>query len=123
MRRIQCLYAIEREAQRQNLSTVQRQALRVEKSVPILLAFGVWLKQTHCVAPSSGLAQALAHALKRWPSLVVYAQTGDVPIDNNPVENSIRPIAVGKKNWLFTGSERAGQRAAAIRGLLASARS
>ncbi|MBK6759060.1 MAG: transposase [Moraxellaceae bacterium] len=48
--------------------------------------------------------------LKRWPSLVVYAQTGDVPIDNNPVENSIRPIAVGKKNWLFAGSERAGQR-------------
>ena len=123
LRRIQCLYAIEREAQEQNLSTVQRQALRVEKSVPILLAFEVWLKeQTHCVAPSSGLAQALAHALKRWPSLVVYAQTGDVPIDNNPVENSIRPIAVGKKNWLFAGSERAGQRAAAIQGLLATAK-
>jgi hypothetical protein len=68
------------------------------------------------------LAQALAHALKRWPSLVVYAQTGDVPIDNNPVENSIRPIAVGKKNWLFAGSERAGQRAAAIQGLLATAK-
>ncbi|MBK7301035.1 MAG: IS66 family transposase [Moraxellaceae bacterium] len=123
LRRIQCLYAIEREAQEQNLSTVQRQALRVEKSVPILLAFEVWLKeQTHCVAPSSGLAQALAHALKRWPSLVVYAQTGDVPIDNNPVENSIRPIAVGKKNWLFAGSERAGQRAAAIQSLLATAK-
>ncbi|MBK6756731.1 MAG: transposase [Moraxellaceae bacterium] len=51
---------------------------------------------------------------------MVYAQTGDVPIDNNPVENSIRPIAVGKKNWLFAGSERAGQRAAAIQSLLAT---
>ncbi|MBK6757830.1 MAG: transposase [Moraxellaceae bacterium] len=91
--------------------------------MPILLAFEVWLKeQTHCVAPSSGFGTGLAHALKRWPSLVVYAQTGDVPIDNNPVENSIRPIAVGKKNWLFAGSERAGQRAAAIQSLLATAK-
>ena len=47
---------------------------------------------------------------------------GDLPIDNNPVENAIRPIALGKKNWLFVGSERAGERAAAIQGLLATAK-
>jgi hypothetical protein len=47
--------------------------------------------------------------------------SGDLPIDNNPVENAIRPICLGKKNWLFTGSERAGQRAAAIQSLLATA--
>ncbi|MBK8326956.1 MAG: transposase, partial [Moraxellaceae bacterium] len=99
LRRIQCLYAIEREAQEQNLSTVQRQALRVEKACLSSSGLSVWLKeQTHCVAPSSGLAQALAHALKRWPELVVYAQTGDVPIDNNPSrKSSIRPIAVGER--------------------------
>jgi len=51
-----------------------------------------------------------------------YAETGHLPIDNNPVENTIRPIALGKKNWLFTGSERAGQRAAAIQTLLGTAK-
>ena len=62
------------------------------------------------------------YALKRWPSLIRYAQTGHLPIDNNPVENTIRPIALGKKNWLFAGSERAGCRAAAIQSLLGTAK-
>jgi hypothetical protein len=47
---------------------------------------------------------AMDYSLKRWPALSRYAPSGDLPIDNNPVENVIRPIAVGKKNWLFTGS-------------------
>lgn len=51
-----------------------------------------------------------------------YAQSGDSPIDNNPIENAIRPIAIGKKNWLFAGSERAGKRAAAIQSLLCPAK-
>jgi len=51
-----------------------------------------------------------------------YAETGDLPIDNNPIENSIRPIALGKKNWLFARSERAGQQAAVIQTLLGTAR-
>jgi len=64
----------------------------------------------------------LDYTLKRWPALIRYAETGHLPIDNNPVENCIRPIALGKKNWLFTGSERAGQRAAAIQTLLGTAK-
>jgi hypothetical protein len=60
--------------------------------------------------------------LRRWSAFTRYAYTGHLPIDNNPVENAIRPIALGKKNWLFTGSERAGQRAAAIQSLLATAK-
>ena len=52
----------------------------------------------------------------------MYAETGHLPIDNNPVENVIRPIAIGKKNWLFAGSERAGKRAAAIQSLIGTAR-
>jgi hypothetical protein len=96
---------------------------KLERKVPVLLSLHEWLsKQVRTIAPNSGMAKALAHALKRWPSLVVYAQSGDIPIDNNPVENCIRPIALGKKNWLFAGSERAGCRAAAIQSLLATAK-
>jgi len=72
-------------------------------------------------ANGGGSAKALDYTLKRWPSLIRYAQTGHLPIDNNPVENVIRPNAIGKKNWLFTGSERAGQRAAAIQTLFGTA--
>lgn len=72
-------------------------------------------------ANGSASAKALDYTLKRWPSLVRYAHTGNLPIDNNPVGNVICPIAVGKKNWLFIGSERAGQRAAAIQTLLSTA--
>ncbi len=57
-------------------------------------------------------------SLKRWPALSRYALSGNLPIDNNPVETVIRPIVVGMKNWLFTGSERASRRAAAIQSLL-----
>ena len=60
--------------------------------------------------------------LKRWPALIRYAETGYPPIDNNPVENCIRPIAIGKKNWMLVGSERAGKRAAAIQTLLGTAK-
>jgi transposase len=70
----------------------------------------------------SGTAKAIDYALKRWPALLCYADSGTLPIDNNPVENTIRSIAVGKKNWLFAGSERAGRRAAAIQSLLATAK-
>ena len=123
LRRIGLLYEIEREAQEKGLLVPQRQALRLEKSMPVLLSLHGWLKeQVPRIAPNSGMAKALSHTLKRWPSLVVYAQSGDIPMDNNPVENCIRPIALGKKNWLFAGSERAGQRAAAIQSLLATAK-
>lgn len=73
-------------------------------------------------AVGSATAKAIAHALKRWPALVRYVDSGTLPIDNNPIENAIRPIAIGKKNWLFTGSERAGKRAAAIQSLFATAK-
>ena len=81
-----------------------------------LCRLGYWIQAKTVNGGAS--AKALDYALKRWPSLIRYAQTGHLPIDNNPVENAIRLIALGKKNWLFTGSERAGQRAAAIQSLL-----
>ena len=82
-----------------------------------------WLLRTRvAVANGGGTAKAIDYSLKRWVALSRYVDDGSLPIDNNPVENTIRPIAVGKKNWLFTGSERAGKRAAAIQSLLATAK-
>lgn len=73
-------------------------------------------------ANGSGLARAIDYSLKRWSALIRYADSGRLPIDNNLVENAIRPITLGRRNWLFTGSERAGRRAAAIQSLLATAK-
>lgn len=64
----------------------------------------------------------LNYIIRRWPALIRYADSGNLPCDNNPVENTIRPIALGKKNWLYAGSERAGKRAAAIQSLLGTAK-
>jgi transposase len=121
LQRIAVLYAVETEGQ--GLSPVERQRLRAEKSVPLLSALHDWLQQTRLrAAPNTATAKAIDYSLKRWAALTYYAQTGDLPIDNNPVENCIRPIALGKKNWLFAGSERAGRRAAVIQTLLGTAK-
>ena len=121
LQRIGALYAIEAEGKA--LSIEARQQLRREKSLPQLQAFHDWLIQIRVgTAHGGALAKAMDYTLKRWPALIRYAETGHLPIDNNPVENCIRPIALGKKNWLFTGSERAGQRAAAIQSLLGTAK-
>lgn len=67
-------------------------------------------------------AKAIDYSLKRWVALTYYLSDGQVPIDNNWIENQIRPIALGRKNWLFAGSLRAGKRAAAIMSLIQSAK-
>lgn len=120
LQRIGELYAIEAESKQ--LDCVARQHLRKQKSLPVLDALHDWLMQTRIQTANGGAsAKALDYSLKRWPALKRYALTGHLPIDNNPAENVIRPIAVGKKNWLFVGSERAGQRAAAIQTLFGTA--
>lgn len=121
LQRIAVLYAIEAEGKPMGID--ERLQLRTEKGLPHLQVFHDWLVQTRLkIADGSAVAKALDYSLKRWPALVRYASTGHRPIDNNPVENCIRPIALGKKNWLFAGSERAGQRAAAIQTLLGTAK-
>ncbi|MDO8939117.1 MAG: IS66 family transposase [Methylicorpusculum sp.] len=121
LNRIAVIYAVEADAR--ELTAPERQALRAETSVPALTALHAWLNQTRLrTAPNTATAKAIDYTLKRWPALSRYAETGDLPIDNNPVENAIRPIALGKKNWLFAGSERAGQRAAVIQTLLGTAK-
>jgi transposase len=121
LQRIGRLYEIERQAR--DLSIEARQQLRQERAVPELDALHRWLIQARAqTANGGGSAKALDYTLKRWPALIRYAKTGHLPIDNNPIENTLRPIAVGKKNWLFAGSERAGKRAAAIQTLLGTAK-
>ena len=119
--RIGKLYAIEQAGR--DLDTGARQTLRRNEAKPLLNECFEWLIATRRkTADGSALAKAIDYSLKRWPALIRYADSGDLPIDNNPVENAIRPIAIGKKNWLFAGSERAGKRAAAIQSLLGTAR-
>ena len=74
------------------------------------------------VPNGSATAKAIDYSLKRWEALTRYIGDGDLPISNNWVENQIRPIALGRANWLFAGSLRAGKRAAAVMSLVHSAR-
>ena len=121
LRRIAALYAI--EAQGRDMTAEARTALRQEHAQPQLQSMHEWLLKTRVtVANGGGTAKAIDYSLKRWAALSRYATDGRLPIDNNPVENTIRPIALGKKNWLFAGSERAGKRAAAIQTLLGTAK-
>jgi transposase len=82
-----------------------------------------WLTQQRQKVPDgSATAKAIDYSSKRWPALVRFIDDGQLPIDNNWVENQIRPIAIGRNNWLFAGSLRAGKRAAAVMSLVHSAR-
>ncbi len=121
LRHIARLYRIEDKAK--GKTAEERQRLRTRHSVPRLKLYRAWLLKTRAKVPDgSGTAKAMDYTLKRWDALARYAGTGHLPIDNNAVENDIRPIAVGRKGWLFTGSERAGKRAASIQTLLGTAK-
>ena len=118
---IATLYGIEKAGK--DLDVAARLQLRQRETTPVLKAFEEWLSKVRVtVAPGSGTAKALDYTIRRWPALTCYAASGNLPIDNNPVENTIRPIAIGKKNWLYAGSERAGKRADAIQSLLGTAK-
>ena len=105
MEEIQKLYAIERDVKEQSLSFDQIKEVRQEKSLPILASLGTWMKQQYMeVTPKSTIGKALGYSIERWNRLCLYTKNGMLNIDNNPVENSIRPVAVGRKNYLFCGS-------------------
>jgi transposase len=115
------LYDIERETQ--DLSAQDRQAIRQDKSRRIADALHAWmLAQRSQVANGGATAKALDYSLKRWQALTRFIDDGRLPIDNNWIENQMRPIAIGRKNWLFAGSLLAGQRAAAVMSLIQSAK-
>lgn len=115
------LYEI--EAQVKDLSAAERALLRGQRAEPILDRFKIWLEETLAKSPPrSALAKAIAYTLNRWRALVRYLDDGMLNIDNNPVERTIRGIAIGRRNWLFAGSENGGRRAALIYSLVETAK-
>src|SRR5262249_21477612 len=107
------LYEIEKRAK--ELSVTARQALRQMESVPILTALCQWLReQGTAVLPKSPFGQAVTYALNNWKALVRYTEAGILAIDNNAAEREMKRIAIGRKNWLFTGSDRGGAKGAVL---------
>jgi transposase len=115
------LYDVEREVQA--LDVDERKRIRQLKAKPVADALLAWLiAQRQKVPDGSATAKAIDYSLNRWTALTRYLGDGALPADNNWIENRIRPIALGRANWLFAGSLRAGQRAAAIMSLIGSAK-
>lgn len=118
---IQALYAI--EAQAKTLTSEERLRLRQDQARPLADTLHAWLLAHREKVPgNSGISRALDYSLKRWVALTRYLEDGRLPIDNNWIENQIRPVALGRKNWLFAGSLRAGRRSAAVMSLIQSAK-
>jgi transposase len=118
---IQKLYLLERQLQEAGLQGTQVIAYRQERAVPILEAIKSWLMENYAaVLPKSSIGKAIHYTLERWDKLCLYTTHQDLRIDNNLVENAIRPVALGRKNYLFAGSHKAAQRAALVYSLMAS---
>ena len=121
IQRMAWLYRIEADAKA--LTPHQRLQMRQERSQPLWDEMHVWLRLERTRVPDgSAIAKAIDYSLKHWVGLGRFLLDGDVPIDNNHVENRIRPWALGRRNWLFIGSQLAGERAAVVMSLLQSAK-
>lgn len=115
MKQLQELYAIERKAKEGDYTHEQRHKIRQEESIATLQHLHVWFKENIVqVLPKSLIGQAIAYSLSRWEKLSLYTTDGSLEIDNNLVENAIRPVAVGRKNYLFAGNHDAAQRSAML---------
>jgi transposase len=113
------LYATERKAKEQSLTPEALFELRQRESLPVLKNLSEWMKEEYKkVLPKSSIGKALGYSIERWNELMIYTTDGKLKIDNNPVENSIRPVAIGRKNYLFAGSHEAAQRSAMLYSLL-----
>lgn len=114
---MQKLYDIERRAKAAGFTHEQRYELRQQESVPVLTQLESWMKELYGTVnalPESSFGKSIAYCLRRWDKLCLYTTDGKLQIDNNLVENSIRPVAIGRKNYLFAGSHQAAQRAAML---------
>jgi hypothetical protein len=121
MQRIGELYGIEEQIRGQ--SPEVRRETRQTKSAPLLDALYRWFKDTLTqVSAKSDLAIAIRYALSRWKALTRFAADGIIEIDNNSAERALRAVALGRKNYLFAGSDAGGERAAAIYSLVGSAK-
>lgn len=112
---IQQLYAVERKVKEEQLSADQIKELRLAESLGVINELGKWIfEEIKATLPKSQIGKAMAYAYARWDALSAYLYDGSLQIDNNMVENAIRPVALGRKNYLFAGSHEAAQRAAMI---------
>jgi transposase len=108
---IQKLYAIERKVT--ELSAQERHVIRLEEALPLINELGKWLHgERNAVLPKSLMGKAIGYCTNLWSSLMSYLENGDFHIDNNAIENKIRPVALGRKNYLFAGSQQGAKRTA-----------
>ncbi len=115
LEQIGLLYAIERKAKTSEQLLQSRQT----EALPILQSLDKWMKDEYVkVLPKSPIGKALGYSIERWEQLMIYVTEAKLNIDNNAVENSIRPVAIGRKNYLFAGSHEAAQRSAVLYSLL-----
>jgi transposase len=118
---IQVLYRIEADLRRQGATPKQREAVREAEVKPTLKDLEEYfLKLKEVTLPQSELGKAVKYALNQWPAIKRYVDVGEAEIDNNSCENTIRGVALGRKNWLFCGSESGGKRAAILYSLIES---
>jgi len=115
------LYQVEREARDDKLNAGERFALRQAKSCPILDDLKAYLEAEQLtVLPKSPLGEAINYTISNWRALERYCDDGDLEIDNNGAERSLRPIVVGRNNWMFYGSHQGGRTGAVLSTLIAS---
>ncbi len=117
LEKVQFLYALEEHCRKENFNFQQRLYIRQEKSIPILKELEEYLLEKtadRTILPKSLIRKAIDYALPRWKGLSAYAHDGELEIDNNLVENTIRPIALGRKNYMFAGSDEGAQHLAVL---------
>ena len=114
------VYAVEKHIREEGLTGDEKLAFRQKHAVPALAALHAWITQQYegLLRPSSPIRSAIEYSLKRWDKLTIYASTHLLDIDNNKVENAIRPVTIGRKNYMFAGSHEAAQRSAMLYSLL-----
>jgi hypothetical protein len=123
VKRIDALFGIDAQAREQNLDHAARQALRLEQARPLLEIIHQEIEAARAGAlPSSALAKAANYTLVLWRKLTRFLEYPEIELSNNLAENSMRPIALGRKNWIHLGSQQAGPKVAAILSIVESCR-
>ncbi len=118
------LYAVEKDIRERKLDDEKIVEVRREQALPVLEKIKTNLdREVYQVAPKSALGSAIHYMREQWPKLLVYLDYGFFPIDNNLVENAIRPFVIGRKNWLFSGSPRGASASAVIYSIIETAKS
>jgi transposase len=121
VRRIDGLFAIERDIS--GKPAAERLAVREERAEPLVAELEAWLRVQHArVSPKSEVGKAIAYALNQWKALTRFLEDGRICLSNNAAERALRGVAVGRRNWTFAGSDRGGERAAAVYTLIETAK-